>query len=123
MTKYLNFYEFPVWIKTREITSEFYVLFEEKQKREYWIKDQMLRALLSIMNNIAEGFDSGRSKEQVRFYEYAKRSASEVESMLFVMQDTKMLTDQLFEKYRDEITEIRKQLSGLITYSKNRNVT
>ena len=83
----------------------------------------MLRALLSIMNNIAEGFDSGRSKEQARFYEYAKRSASEVESMLFVMQDTKMLTDQLFEKYRDEITEIRKQLSGLITYSKNRNVT
>lgn len=80
----------------------------------------MLRALLSIMNNIAEGFDSGRNKEQVRFYEYAKRSSSEVESMLYVMLDTKMLSAELFNKYQKEIIEIRKQLSGLIGYSKNR---
>ena len=120
MTKYLNFYEFPVWSKTRKITTDFYLLFEEERNREYWIKDQMLRALLSIMNNIAEGFDSGRSKEQVRFYEYAKRSSSEVESMLFVMMDTKMITSESFNKYQVEIIEIRKQLSGLINYSKNK---
>jgi len=120
MSKYLNFYELPVWIKARAVTSEFYILFEEERKREYWIKDQMLRALLSIMNNLAEGFDSERSEEQVRFYEYSKRSASEVESMLFVMQDAKMLSIELFEKYQIEVTEIRKQLSSLINYSKNR---
>lgn len=121
MRKYQNFSHLPVWINTRKLISIFYKKIKNNAilNKEYWIKDQLLRANLSILNNIAEGYDSSRNKEQVRFYEYAKRSASEVESMLYVLFDLDFLDENELDQYKLDLEEIRKQLSGLIRYNKS----
>jgi len=71
------------------------------------------------MNNIAEGFDCPSRAEKIRFYEYAKRSTSEVESMLFVLLDMKALSQREFEQFLLNIQSIRKQMNGLIKDRKN----
>ncbi len=116
MSKYKNFSEFPVWTEMRQMLLVLYQLFESRAtlKHAYWIRDQLLRASLSIMNNIAEGFDCPGKAEKIRFYQYAKRSTSEVESMLFVLLDIKALSEQEFDEYLHKIRSVRKQINGLI---------
>jgi len=119
--RYKNFNEFPVWLDARKMMMSFYDLFQtnEKLQHAYWLKDQMLRAALSIMNNIAEGFDCPSKAEKIRFYEYAKRSSSEVESMLFVFLDMQAITQGEFDRFMLNIQSIRKQMNGLIKDRKN----
>ncbi len=114
--KYKNFDEFPVWIEARKMMMSFYTLFQtnEKLQHAYRLKNQMLRASLSIMNNIAEGFDCPSKMEKIRFYEYVKRSSSEVESMLFVFLYMQAITEGEFERLLLNIQSIRKQMNGLI---------
>lgn len=68
------------------------------------------------MHNIAEGFDSGSSPEFVRFLRMARRSASEVQSELYLAFDLKYInTDELKSAY-DLATEARRLINGMIAY-------
>ena len=75
-----RFEEIIVWQKARELASEIYKCLREC--RDYSFKDQLQRALVSIMNNIAEGFERKGNKEFKRFLFIAKGSSAEVRSML-----------------------------------------
>lgn len=119
---YKNFEELPVWILAREIVNQIYETIKKSDelKKDLRLKGQLIGAGISIMNNIAEGFDADSNNEFIRFLRYSQRSASEIMSMTYILKDVyKLLTeaDELYQKTLEQ----RKQLKGLIKYLKSLN--
>lgn len=68
------------------------------------------------MHNIAEGFDSGSDADFCRFLRYAQRSATEVQSQLYVALDQCYLSEEDFEQYMADVREVHAIIGGLIKY-------
>lgn len=86
--------------------------------RDYGFKDQIQRAAVSIMNNIAEGFESGSDVQFAHFLNIAKGSCSEVKSMLFLCQDLKYCTEKKRIELYDKLYNISSKIYNLSTYLK-----
>ena len=86
-----TFDELIIWQKARELTNSVYSMMEGF--RDWGFKDQIQRASVSIMNNIAEGFDSGSTAKFCYFLNVAKGSCSEVRSMLFLCEDLHLCSE------------------------------
>lgn len=115
--KFTQFEDITAWQKARVLTSEVYKLTHQKPfSQDYGLVDQIRRASGSIMHNIAEGFDAGSNNEFIRFLRYSFRSASEVQSQLYIALDANYLNQSDFEKLYQQSTEIKKIISGLIKY-------
>lgn len=84
--------------------------------KDYGLRDQIRRAAGSVMHNIAEGFDAGSNAEFIRFLRYALRSASEVQSQLYLALDLGYLHEDQFQRLFDKVIETKKQLHGFIAY-------
>jgi four helix bundle protein len=80
------------------------------------IKRSIQRAAVSIMNNIAEGFERNNNKEFITFLKYSKGSAGEVISMLYVALDSNYISKASFSKDYELAIDIIKQLSNFIKY-------
>ena len=74
-----------IWNESRKVVNKIYSIM--KNCRDYGFKDQIQRASVSIMNNIAEGLESGSDAKFVNFLNIAKGSCSEVKSMLYLCED------------------------------------
>jgi len=77
--------ELRIWQESRVFVCEIYKMLQNN--KDFGFKDQLQRAALSIMNNIAEGFDAGSDKQFIRYLRYAKASCGEVNSMLYLCED------------------------------------
>lgn len=82
--------------------------------KDFSFKDQIQRASVSIMNNIAEGFERNTNKELKNFLFISKGSCGEVRSMLYLAIEFNYITENEFKKYFDLSVEISKILSGFI---------
>lgn len=100
-----KFDDLIIWQKARELTNSIYMMMEGF--RDWGFKDQIQRASVSIMNNIAEGFDSGSNTRFCYFLNVAKGSCSEVRSMLFLCEDLKICN----EDERTRLQSITKQIN------------
>ena len=88
--------------------------------RDFGFKDQIQRAAVSIMNNIAEGFDSGSDEQFIRYLNIAKGSSSEVKSMLYLCEDLGYCTAEKKELLLTQQASIASQLSSFITFLKKK---
>lgn len=79
-------------------------------------KDQLRRASLSVMNNIAEGFARYSKKEFILFLNYAQSSAAEVKSMLYVCEDLNYIPAEKLEELHQLTDQLRKAILALIKY-------
>jgi four helix bundle protein len=84
--------------------------------RDFCLRDQIRDAATSVMANIAEGFDSGSDAEFIRFLRYARRSASEVQSYLYVALDQRYITQAQFSKMYETAAETKRLIGGFIRY-------
>ncbi|MCC5814747.1 MAG: four helix bundle protein [Leptospira sp.] len=110
--KYKEFHELLIWQLAKEITLELYKKFSHC--KDFTYKDQILRASISIMNNIAEGFERDGNLEFRRFIIISKGSLSELQSLLLLGKDLNYLNDEeLYILYEKSISLI-KQFKGLI---------
>ena len=100
------------WQKAKVMTVMIYELFE--QCKDYGFKDQIQRASVSVMNNIAEGFERQTNNELRQFLYIAKGSCGEVRSMLYLALDINKISKDDFEKLYPLTIEIAKLLSGFI---------
>jgi four helix bundle protein len=100
------------WQKSKVLTKDVYLLL--KDSRDYGFRDQIQRASVSIMNNIAEGFERRGDKEFRHFLFIAKGSCGEVRSMLYLALELEYITKNDFEKLSNISVEISKLLSGFI---------
>jgi len=107
-----KFEDLVSWQKALELTVEIYRTFE--QSKDFGFKDQVQRASVSIMNNIAEGFERKSNKELLQFFYIAKGSAAEVRSMLILSLKLKKINQEQYDKLILLTTDISKLLSGFI---------
>lgn len=88
MSKIESFEELECWKSAKELTKLIYAICNNKNlEKEFTAKDQLKRAALSSMNNIAEGFGRFSNKESIRFYNIATASLDEVHSMLLLYSE------------------------------------
>ena len=84
------------------------------------MRDQLQRASVSIMNNIAEGFERNSNKEFIRFLSYSKGSAGEIRSLMYVALDLKFISQNEFNKLFEDAEILIKKISSLIKYLKSK---
>lgn len=84
--------------------------------KDYGLKDQITRAAGSVMHNIAEGFDGGSNAEFIKFLRYAQRSASEVQSQLYVALDEGYISEEKFHEIYSKADHARSKIGGFIAY-------
>lgn len=107
-----EFEEIIAWQKSRELYLLLYKVFS--RSKDYFMKDQILRATLSISNNIAEGFERETKKDFKKFLFISKGSCAEVRSMLVLCKDTNLISEDLYIESKKLSLEISKLLSGFI---------
>ncbi|MCL2413784.1 MAG: four helix bundle protein [Bacteroidales bacterium] len=107
-----RFEDILAWQKALDLTKECYVLFGES--KDWGFKDQILRASVSIMNNIAEGFERKSKNEFKHFLSIAKGSCGEVRSMITLAKELKKINQTQYNKLFTQSEEISKMLSALI---------
>ncbi len=86
---------------------------EGRFSKDFGLRDQIRRASVSVMSNLAEGFDRGGRGEFHQFLVIAKGSCAEVRSQLYVALDAHYLSQELFEKLSDMAEELSRVISGL----------
>jgi four helix bundle protein len=107
-----KFEEIISWQKGKDLTLIVYIVF--KNCKDFSFKNQIERASVSIMNNIAEGFERRTNKELKNFLFIAKGSAGEVRSMLNLGLELKYISDKDFKKMYSLTIEVSRLLSGFI---------
>ncbi len=120
MGNYKKFEELPCWQKTRELCQAVLKLINNvKFQKDPNLKGQIWKAAGSTMDNIAEGFDDGSSREFIRFLGYSQRSCGEVQSQLYRALDCGYINNSEFETVYDLAGECRKQIKGFRKYLRN----
>ena len=110
-----RFEDLRAWQAARDLTSGVYALARRREfARDFALTDQIRRAAISTMNNIAEGFDSGSRVEFERFLRYASRSASEVQSCLHVAVHQGYVSRVQFDRAYAQAASVRKLCVALI---------
>lgn len=107
-----KFEDIIAWRKTKELTIDIYREF--RNCRDFGFRDQIQRAAVSVMNNIAEGFERRGDREFKQFLFIAKGSCGEVRSMLYLALEFGYLSKDNFNKFYSLSLEISKLLSGFI---------
>jgi len=110
--KIKRFEDIIAWQKAKVLTVEIYKLFAEC--KDYGFKDQIQRASVSIMNNIAEGYERKSNNEFKYFLYISKGSSGEVRSMLYLAERLNKISKSEFVSLYKMSEEISKILSGLI---------
>ncbi len=116
-----RFEDIQAWQAARELCRNVYKLSAKGQfARDFSLRDQVRRAAVSIMANIAEGFDSHSNQEFVQFLYYALRSASELQSHFYIACDQRYMSDSQFGDLYDQTSKIKGMLFSFIDYLRAR---
>lgn len=105
-----RFEDLLCWKKARELTSEVYKAL--KDCKDYGFKDQIQRASVSVMSNIAEGFERGTKQEFLNYLYIAKGSAGEVRAQLYAAHDIGYINIQTFKYLKSLAEECSRLLSS-----------
>ncbi len=109
-----SFEDLIAWQKARELTRQIYSLTNKGLfSKDFGLRDQIRRAAVSVMSNIAEGFDRGGRAEFHQFVVIAKGSCAEVRSQLYVARDAEYINKEKFEALYDLAMETARILGGL----------
>jgi len=117
-SKVETFEDLEIWQLARLLTKDLSKIFYNPKFHNYSFQDQIMRASISICNNIAEGFERKGDKEFSHFLFIAKGSCGEVRSMLYTAVDLSYLTNETMLNLIDASKLISKKLSSLIKYLK-----
>ncbi len=109
-----KFEDFIAWQKARALTASIYkVTGEGVFAKDFGLKGQIQRASVSIMSNIAEGFERGKSSEFHQFLSIAKASCAEVRSQLYVALDAGYLSEETFHNLQEQAIAVGQLVGGL----------
>ena len=115
-----RFEEIEAWQTARRLTK---LIYEKSSKgdfsKDYGLKDQIRRASVSVMSNIAEGFESDTQALFISYLGRAKASAGEVRSQLYIAFDMHYLSEEEFILLKQLIEKCSRQIYGLMRYLKS----
>ncbi len=110
--KISRFEDIIAWQKAKILTLEIHSIFSKIQ--DYSFRDQIWRASISIMNNIAEGFERNTDKEFKYFLYVSKGSCGEVRSMLILAKDLGLVSDEKYQELYSLTIDISRLIAGFI---------
>lgn len=117
MSKITTFEELPVWKEAVTIGVDIYKLTSKgKLQRDFSAVDQLRRAAISISNNIAEGFEYNSAGSFKRFLNYAKGSAGELRSNLYVLKEAEVVSVEEHDMISAKLVQLSKSIKGFMKY-------
>lgn len=119
-----RFEEMEVWQESRELTRRIYALTQEPAIKGDWdLCRQIRRAAVSVMSNIAEGFERGSTKEFVHALYIARGSAGEVRSQLYIIMDVAAHNPETITALQNDYASLSRRIWNLIRYLQQRSDT
>ena len=124
MNEIKHFTDLEAWQVNHQVVIDIYKITKEFPKEErYGITDQLRRACVSITSNIAEGWGYYHFSNKVRYYYQSKGSSCEVQNLIIVSHDLKLLNDEDYEKLKMKVFRGYKLINGLIrSVEKNKKI-
>ena len=117
MATFKKFEEIECWKRARQLTRRVYEVTNTPAfAKDFGLKDQIRRASVSVMSNIAEGYDRSGTAEFVHFLATAKGSAAEVKCQLYVAKDQGYIQEDAFIELSALASETGSMLAGLMRY-------
>jgi four helix bundle protein len=117
MAKVARFEELDAWQKARDLTRAVYERSDSGRfAKDFGLRDQIRRAAVSVMSNIAEGFERGGDQEFLQFLSMARGSCGEVRAQLYVALDQSYLDQNDFTALLDAAIEVSRLIAGLMRY-------
>ena len=115
-----RFEEIEAWKTARQLTNSIYKVSEQGVfAKDFGLKDQIRRASVSAMSNIAEGFESRTDTQFINYLGHAKGSSGEVRSQLYVALDLKYISQAEFAEAYEFADKASRQISRFIEYLKS----
>ena len=117
MAKITKFEDIESWKRARRFTNEIYKITGSGNfSKDFGLRDQIRRAAISILSNIAEGFERGGDNEFLQFLSVAKGSCGEARAQLYIALDQNYISNTQFEVLSNAATEVGQLISGLMKY-------
>ena len=117
MSTIKQFEDIEAWQTARELTRDVYSISNSGAfSKDFGLRDQMRRASVSIMSNIAEGFESRTEVLFIEFLGRAKGSAGELRAQFYVAQDAGYISPNQVQTLRDQCSKCSSQISRLMSY-------
>ena len=117
MAKIEKFQDLEAWKMARKITKEIYdISKQDKFSRDFALVNQIRRTSISILSNIAEGFERNGDKEFLQFLSIAKASNAEVYAQLYVALDQQYIDNTKFKEIAEDLEETGRIIGGLMKY-------
>jgi len=117
MAKIEKFEDIEAWKAAREITNLIYQVSSNGNfGKDFALVNQIRRASISIISNIAEGFERNGDREFIQFLTIAKGSCGEVRAQLYIALDQNYIDEKQFIFITGKLIEISRMLSGLMKY-------
>ncbi|CAG0981085.1 hypothetical protein ANAEL_01750 [Anaerolineales bacterium] len=114
MTAVTKFEDLIAWQEARTLVKLVYKITSDGLfARDYGMRDQIQRASVSVMTNIAEGFDCESTAEFARFLGIARRSAVEVQSLLYAALDIEYISQDIFKSHYEQAKKCKALIGGL----------
>jgi four helix bundle protein len=115
--KIKKFEDLPVWQLALKVTKEIYELTNKKElSKDFSLRDQIRRAIISVSSNIVEGFEKNNNNEFIRFLKIAKGSVGEVRNQLYIALAVNYINEQEFDKINKDLEDLANQIGGFIVY-------
>lgn len=112
-----RFEDSDAWKMAREAVGDIYRISGSGEfSRDFSLKDQIRRSGVSIMSNIAEGFERGGNKEFINFLYIAKASCAEARSQLYIALDQKYINETEFTTLYRKLDSTARMIGGFISY-------
>lgn len=106
-----------MWQESLKLTKEIYLLtLKDNFSKDFSLRDQIRRAVISISSNIVEGFEKSNNNEFIRFLGIAKGPTGEVRNQLYIAQALEYISKNEFEEINQKFESLSRQISGFITY-------
>lgn len=123
MAKIEKFEDIIAWQKALELSTLVYKMTnKDKFSKDYGLKDQIRRASVSVVSNIAEGFERKNNNQFIYFLIIAKGSAGELRSQIYIAKNQEYITKEEFETLNSKVQEVSKTISGFVSYLRTQKV-
>jgi four helix bundle protein len=117
MASIQRFEDIEAWKLARVLTNRIYdCTIVGEFGRDFGLRDQIRRAAVSVVSNIAEGYERDGDKEFIQFLFVAKASCGELRAQLYIAHDRLYINDEQFNELFNRALQVSKMISGLIKY-------
>lgn len=112
-----QFEDLPVWKLSLVATKKIYdISAKERFSKDFWLRDQIRRSVVSISSNIVEWYEKNNNNEFVRFLRIAKWSCGEARNQLYISLTIDYINQEEFDAINEILLSLSKQISWLIKY-------